>query len=821
MKQNIKMNIVRVSALILCSLFFASCSGDIEVIESIGMNTSVQTKLETSGDLLKDIIILYPNNLDQIKREDKLTKSSRDRMFTSLAKNEAEGMQFVIRCDSEDLVEKSIQVSDLKSEGTRNVISASSVSVYRQHYIYVREPSVVSFPTGYYPDALIPVNEKNTFYIIKKGNNQAYWFTVRTTTETPAGIYTGTVTITFSRGILKIPFTVEVWDFEIPTGNTYQSSYAIWPDMLFEYYGGADQSLYEKYYWFQNQYRIEPSYLPILNSDNTKDYVDQAERFIRDERVSSFNIPFYYRINDDGSIDLMKEKNLQMINLLRERGLIEKGYYYVGGIIDEPRPDQYDRVKAVCALLKEIAPDVPHIVTTRPKAVLSGYVDTWCPLYNEYSEKVAAKYTRNGDGMWWYGCVIPKSPYPNNHIDSSLLCKRLVFWMQKDYNIEGTLYWSTNITKKYSLETDSYGERKVWSDPMAYPGAAGDGYLIYPGKEGDGLVNKNIPVPTIRLEVIRDGVEDLEYLVILEKKVMNLISRLGLEGKLTKDEVMQTIYAQLYSAADEYDDDTERLLKMRSLIAEYILSDLNHLVVITDTDNTGGVCRTGLKIYAAAGFSVSVNDTVLNNPVICGDTAEYTFTLDSNFGENYFTVLCNGKESRYMLNYPEPEKVESEAALIEIDEQTVNEIRQSSPHIKEVSFTEYLNRPAVRIVFDDSEYYPQISIPSSVFTVKDWSAYDSLSLELVCSETNKTTLNLFVILSNQKVSSDEGIINNLFAGEEKEVRIDFDVFKRLEKNYSDIVSVRISSWGDLLRNDGSDGNTTVYITGIKLIKKGK
>jgi hypothetical protein len=167
-----------VSALILGSLFFASCSGDIEVIESIGMNTSVQTKLETSGDLLKDIIILYPNNLDQIKREDKLTKSSRDRMFTSLAKNEAEGMQFVIRCDSEDLVEKSIQVSDLKSEGTRNVISASSVSVYRQHYIYVQEPSVVSFATGYYPDALIPVNEKNTFYIIKKGNNQAYWFTV-------------------------------------------------------------------------------------------------------------------------------------------------------------------------------------------------------------------------------------------------------------------------------------------------------------------------------------------------------------------------------------------------------------------------------------------------------------------------------------------------------------------------------------------------------------------------------------------------------------------------------------------------------------------
>jgi hypothetical protein len=122
-------------------------------------------------------------------------------------------------------------------------------------------------------------------------------------------------------------------------------------------------------------------------------------------------------------------------------------------------------------------------------------------------------------------------------------------------------------------------------------------------------------------------------------------------------------------------------------------------------------------------------------------------------------------------------------------------------------------------VFNDSENYPQISIPSSVFEVKDWSEYNNISLELICPETNKTALNLFVILSNSNVSSDEGIINNLFASEEKNVLIDFNVYQRLEKNYSNITSVRISSWGDLLRSDGSDGNTTVYITAIKLINK--
>jgi hypothetical protein len=294
-------------------------------------------------------------------------------------------------------------------------------------------------------------------------------------------------------------------------------------------------------------------------------------------------------------------------------------------------------------------------------------VDTWCPLYSEYSEKIDAQYSQKGDGMWWYGCVIPKDPYPNFHIDSNLLCKRLVSWMQKDYNIDGSLYWSTNITKKYNLKTDSYIKRDIWSDPMAYPGAAGDGYLIYPGKTGDGFVNQNIPVPTVRLEAIRDGVEDQEYLVILEKKVSDLISKLGLEGKITKDEVMQTIYSQLYTETNKYDNDTERLLKMRSLIAQYILSDLNHLVIITGTDSTGSVCKTEMKVYASQDSTVSINGKALNNPELYGKAAIYTYTLESDFGENFFKIKCNDTECGYLFNCPEPDKINSEVSLIEIN----------------------------------------------------------------------------------------------------------------------------------------------------------
>ncbi|MCC6446708.1 MAG: DUF4091 domain-containing protein [Armatimonadetes bacterium] len=56
---------------------------------------------------------------------------------------------------------------------------------------------------------------------------------------------------------------------------------------------------------------------------------------------------------------------------------------------------------------------------------------------------------------------------------------------------------------------------------MAFPGANGDGYLIYPGKTA-----KDLPVPTLRLEMIRQGNEDFETFRLLEEGIREATRRL-------------------------------------------------------------------------------------------------------------------------------------------------------------------------------------------------------------------------------------------------------------------------------------------------------
>lgn len=809
-------------SLIVLVLFFCfiltACFND--EVNSSETESDEMSLPQTITNLTKDIEVIYPNNLDQILNDEVINKTVRTSLYTSLAKNESEGMQVILKCDKDNFIEKQISISDLTSE-EGNIIPSSSLTAYRQHYIEVTEPSVNSLKTGFYPDALIPITENNSFYRISKGNNQAYWFKVKTNSETAAGIYEGKITFTFDCGTLVIPFEVEVWDFDIPVKNTFQSSYAIWPDMLTDFYGSDTEKMLEKYYWFQNEYRIESSYLPISSNNDVEKYVAEAEKYIKDEKVSSYNIPFYYTINKDGTIDLMKEKNIKMLNLLKEKNLLEKGYYYLGGLIDEPTAELYDRVKSVCELLNEIAPEVPHIVTTRPKTILSGYVDTWCPLYNEFDEDIREQYVEKGDSMWWYGCVTPKTPYPNYHIDSNLIYKRIVSWMQKDYNITGTLYWSTNIYKKYDIE-NGYGKRNVWGDPMAFPGAAGDGFLIYPGQVGDGIVNMNVPVPTLRLEALRDGVEDLEYLVILEKKIEDFIEKYDLYTQVTKDEVMQSIYSQLYTKTNEIDSGTERLLKMRELIANYILTGIEQLTVIDETVFNDDLYKTSLKVYAPKNANISVNNKQINCSQEFDKTSVYKTAIESDGGDCIFTVRCDNVIYEYLVNCRKPLIINEEKQLFEINEENAELIHKNSKTVKEAEFIVFNGKPSIKVVFNDDEPYPQINIPATLFKQNtDWSDYTHLSVTVQTPETNEIVLSVFVILSNQSAFSDEGFINNIFSGETRTEFISLATFKRLEGNYSDMQKVSISAWGDMLKSDGSDGNTTVYISDIKLLNINK
>ena len=139
-------------------------------------------------------------------------------------------------------------------------------------------------------------------------------------------------------------------------------------------------------------------------------------------------------------------------------------------------------------------------------------MDIWAPLLNCIRWPDYVQALKDGEEFWWYTCVYPQEPYPTYLIDDIGISHRVLSWLQAKHKIQGVLYWSVNIHTKYRNSAYQPGVA-VWDEAMMFPNANGDGFLTYPGKQ----IGIDGPVSSIRLELIRDGNEDVEYVNLLRR----------------------------------------------------------------------------------------------------------------------------------------------------------------------------------------------------------------------------------------------------------------------------------------------------------------
>ena len=85
------------------------------------------------------------------------------------------------------------------------------------------------------------------------------------------------------------------------------------------------------------------------------------------------------------------------------------------------------------------------------------------------------------------------------------------------------------------------------------------------------MVGRNIPVGTILLESIRDGLEEYEYFTILEDRYTAWAEAWGAD--ITKDDIMYTYYYPSFTGfGNKYASaDTSRTANIRIYAAEDIL----------------------------------------------------------------------------------------------------------------------------------------------------------------------------------------------------------------------------------------------------------
>ena len=515
-------------------------------------------------------------------------------------RGEVESSQLIITPHI-DVENYSIEVGDLLNvEGKK--ISKSKVEVFCQWYVNVEGSYNAAAGNGMYPDALVPFKtlRKSRLNYILAGTNQGLWFQVTIPENAEAGKYTGTATLTLDAEKYEIPMELTVYDATMPEEVHPHSCYRIEYDYMFKAEGTNSGDLAQAYYDFLVSKRV----MPMLPSPAiSKDYDAFVEWLIKNcaenPKVSNYGLPYTETTDAGGNPIVSREKLMELFTKmaqknveLRQNGnedidLFKKALFYMGNLVDAPSGTKIEQVKACdlvlteCkyAVADEYLKDYPDLyqslleirsfVTTVFNESLvgsdtEGGAQTWCSILTAwdteeqrqiYYERQNSTDRKGGEEAWWYGCSTPYPPFPTYHIDDELIGSRILSWMQFDYGSDGTLYWGVN---------NSSSQMDLWENAVDYNGAMGDGSLLYPAKKFTLMQ----PLSTLRLESVREGQEDYEYLWMIEQAILQYNAENGTD--YDPEALMAPLYDGLYEGMQVVRGQPELFLQKRLAVLDIL-----------------------------------------------------------------------------------------------------------------------------------------------------------------------------------------------------------------------------------------------------------
>jgi hypothetical protein len=476
------------------------------------------------------------------------------------AKDEFEPFQLVVRAGSTQI--QAVSISDFHS-GSR-VIPATDVTLHRVDYVSMSRLSDAFGRLGDWPDPLYPVSMGSSI-TFPADANQPLWFTVHVPRDAAAGVYRATVSI----GAATIPVDLEVWDFALPQEIHLAGEWGFdWSNVV-ELYKGTVGGSVRPCYWnlvdalYEDfaDHRLTPKGVgwPAglnypggveydcngnLDPDSWGewDFFTLAQKYLSGQALDngtgfpSFPIkgpssnwppdsrPYSFcgesRGADPPGDATYNAKWFQYWDAVSDYvgstdDYAVKGYYH---IVNEPQTfDDYDIVAYLAQQTKASAPNVRILVSEQVEpsiysnATYPGVkIDIWMPTISNYQvERAHDRQINHGEAVWWYFLYGDRPPLPNPTVmDRTGVEARIIPWLAWLERVEGLLYYST---------TDWSPD--PWIDPWINDGN-GDGFLFYPPKDSSIAFDpcraqSNRLVPSIRWELLREGMEDYEYLWLL------------------------------------------------------------------------------------------------------------------------------------------------------------------------------------------------------------------------------------------------------------------------------------------------------------------
>jgi hypothetical protein len=277
---------------------------------------------------------------------------------------------------------------------------------------------------------------------------------------------------------------------------------------------------------------------------------------------------------------LMGQYLSQVEKHLEQNGWLGKEYTYW---FDEPDRKDYPFVREGMMNIRRAAPKLTRFITEhQPGPDIMDVSEISCTIFDRVDRDVVAKLTQQGREFWSYLCTAPKAPWVSLFIDHDAINLRIWPWMSYQWKLKGILIWRVNYWN--SPEASPAGTlQNPWEDPMSYMtgyGTAngqlrywgnGDGRLLYPPNRNPNDRSKQYlvgPVCSVRLENLRDGIEDYEYFHLLEEAVKN--ARPDQMGLIAKAKSLLDVPESIFRDGRTFTKNPQMLLAYRKQIGEVL-----------------------------------------------------------------------------------------------------------------------------------------------------------------------------------------------------------------------------------------------------------
>ncbi|MBE6412450.1 MAG: DUF4091 domain-containing protein [Opitutales bacterium] len=494
----------------------------------------------------------------------------------SLAKNEAENLQIAVRA-TESMDDVQINVSDAVAEngatlnaqdvGVAKYVIVDSKSNYHlfSHFQFHERCIPPNSMAELYPDPIIP--QKNID--LKANKTESVWLTFQTNENTKAGVYKGKVEFVLDGKVVEtIPYSVRVFDFALPKQT---SLLAIFDKRSDGSFGGwrarkIEKGIHTKFYnrfdlqkylatkrvtvnkptnlklvWKDGKYEtdftefdefcklsFEELGVPMMYLNMIPGHafalplpiVDKEKPYVGEWPYS--NVKDYTVLRPE-YIERVKARIKLIYDHIREKGWQHKFILFMS---DEPyywQKNIADMLNTYFKLIHSVAPEAKIYTSTWGYAEpIEKDVDIWgLSMSSAKTAGEIEKITKQKkykvfttDGNY---CI--DTPYNAQERIMAAFCYAGGFlgyeYWGVDWHMRNHLIWGIH-KDRLSTPVPNVVRRNRFPH--------GDGYFIYSGE----VIGRKEIFSSVRMEVVRDGQEDYEYFILLEKLAKEKNDKLAL-----------------------------------------------------------------------------------------------------------------------------------------------------------------------------------------------------------------------------------------------------------------------------------------------------